>query len=475
MLPAVVFVRHDPAVGIHARFHIGKMRRPEIVPAVLVGPGELHAHGRAGLLRHDCRGLRRIVIAAAAEGAGALEVLHADGRRRDAEHSCHLVARAVDALRRAHHRGTGRRDIGNGAVRAERHVSLIRSAKRRFHHVHCAAEGGGDIALFRDHGIRRLRRAHLIEETSGPCERRRDVPRHLQLLRGAHGVPLVRRDDGEKVALPDDADTANVRDGRFIEAGDACAVRVRTLPGRTHHASVQHARQPDVLYVRVLAADLVREIHTRMAGADNGVPSRSFLRGRAGQRDLERLVAEQVAVRDGLRLVVRCRDDAFCHGESIHGSAEPPGGERQQRLARFGGRRANLRTAALDRRARDGGALVRRHVRVEPHRGDLAHVEVELLGGNLQQRGARALAELGVSDVGRRGVVGMNGDPRVEEFLIGRARDGDAAGRCVRLLGERHAAHAEANHHRAARLQEAAPWKRQRAHRRASAIIADAR
>ena len=176
-----------------------------------------------------------------------------------------------------------------------------------------------------------------------------------------------------------------------------------------------------------------------MAGADNGVPSRSFLRGRAGQRDLERLVAEQVAVRDGLRLVVRCRDDAFCHGESIDGSAEPPGGERQQRLARFGGRRANLRTAALDCRARDGGALVRRHVRVEPHRGNLAHVEVELLGGNLQQRGARALAELGVSDVGRRGVVGMNGDPRVEEFLIGRARDGDAAGRCVRLLGERHA------------------------------------
>ena len=475
VLPAVVFVCHDPAVGIDAGFHVGKMRRPEVVPAVLVGPGELHAHRRADLLRHDRRRLRRIVIAAAAERAGALEVLDAYVHGRDAEDFCHLVARAVDALRRAHHRGAGRRDVGDGAVRAERHVSLIRSAKRRLDHVRGAAEGGGDIALFRDHGICRLRRAHLIEEASRPCERRRDVPRHLQLLCGAHGVPLVRRDNREKVAPADDADAGNVRDGRLVEAGDACAVGVRALPGRPHDASVQHARQPDVLHVRVLAADLVREVEPRMASADDRVLGRSFLRGRAGQRDLERLVAKEIAVLHGLRPVAGNGDDAFRHRELIGWNAQPARGQRQQRLTRFGSRRPDLRTAALDRRARDGGALIRRHVRVEPHRGDLAHVEVELLGGNLQQRGARALAELDVADVGRRGVVGVNRDPRVDEFLIGRARHGGARGGGGSLLRECHVAHAEADHHGAAGFQELAPGKRQRAQRRASAIVAAAR
>ena len=77
VLPAVVFVGHELAVGVDAGAHVGEVRRAVVVPAVLVGAHELHAHRLADRLRHDGRGLRRVLVAAAAEGARAFDILHA--------------------------------------------------------------------------------------------------------------------------------------------------------------------------------------------------------------------------------------------------------------------------------------------------------------------------------------------------------------------------------------------------------------
>ena len=169
VLPAVVLVRDDLSVSVHSDVHIRKVRRPVVVPPVLVGPAELHPHGLADLLRHHRRRLRRIVIAAAAERAGAFVVLHADVCRRDAEHLRDLVSRAVDALRRAHHGRAARRDVGDRAIGTERHVALVRAVIGRLDDVRRPAERRGDITLLGDDGIRGLRRSHLIEQ----CRRAR--------------------------------------------------------------------------------------------------------------------------------------------------------------------------------------------------------------------------------------------------------------------------------------------------------------
>src|SRR5262249_51850452 len=88
--------------------------------------------------------------------------------------------------------------------------------------------------------------------------------------------------------------------------------------------------------------------------------------------------------------------------------------------------------------ARIRASLIRRDVGIESHGLALAHIEVELFGGDLQQRSRSALAELGESDVDCRSVIGVDGEPGVGLFRIGGAGDGAAGipaltGRGLRL------------------------------------------
>jgi len=85
-----------------------------------------------------------------------------------------------------------------------------------------------------------------------------------------------------------------------------------------------------------------------------------------------------------------------------------------QRRTSLNGSRAQLWAAARNRRARIGAALIRRHVRIEPHRFHLAHVDIKLFGGHLRQRSRGALAEFGESYIDGGGVVGMDGEPRID-------------------------------------------------------------
>jgi hypothetical protein len=117
------------------------------------------------------------------------------------------------------------------------------------------------------------------------------------------------------------------------------------------------------------------------------------------------------------------RHDAFRHSKAAGLCAEPRRGEQQQRLARLRGGCAHLRPATMDRRARRGGALVRRQIGIERDSGELAHVEIELLAGDLQQASGVALAELALAEEHGGGIVRMHGDPAVYPTWIGWARD----------------------------------------------------
>src|SRR5262249_16735166 len=113
----------------------------------------------------------------------------------------------------------------------------------------------------------------------------------------------------------------------------------------------------------------------------------------------------------------------------------------------------------------------------EPDPFELAHVEIELLGGDLEETGGVALAELALAEIDGRSVVGVHRDPRIDGVRVGRA--GDIAARGGGWT--RRAAEAEADDEGAAALQQATTRQRAKrgvgeegGHRVPPAIVVDA-
>ena len=260
--------------------------------------------------------------------------------------------------------------------------------------------------------------AHLRVHPGGAGQRGLRLPSDAQLPRGAHGVPLVRRHDADEIATAQGARVRNVADRTLIDADHARAIAVGALAARSHDAAMPHAGPADVLHVRVRAGCLRRYVFARHIGAHDLVVARRFDRGLAGERQIERPIAEQVAVRDRTSRRAAHAHDTVGDRELRDGRAEPRRGEREQRLARLGRGCANSWTAERHGRARYGTALIRRPVAREAREIHLLHREIELLGRDLQQRRRGALAELGMTVKHRSRVVAVDSKPRVEQFLF---------------------------------------------------------
>jgi hypothetical protein len=293
----------------------------------------------------------------------------------------------------------------------------------------------------------------------------------LRPIGGTHRVPFVVGDDAEEIALAHHAGARNVGDRARIDARDPGAVPIGALPARAHDAAVEHVGHAHVLHVDVLAAHLVGNVDARHAGADQPIVGDRLLRRLAGHLHVELLRPDEVAVRDGAGRLAGDRNDAADDLEPLRRRAEPGGGEPQQRLARLRGRGPQLRPVVHDGEARDGRTLVRRHVGIDPHGPELAHVEVELLAGDLQHAGGGALAELDLAEEHRRGVVGMHRDPGIQ---IGGIGCGSAHGGAQQ--GEQRRRHAEGDHEGATLEEIAARQRRggERGHVRSSAMMREA-
>ena len=102
-----------------------------------------------------------------------------------------------------------------------------------------------------------------------------------------------------------------------------------------------------------------------------------------------------------------------------------------------------------------GVTLVSRRIGV-----DLAHVEIEFFGGDLQQGRCGALAEFDKTDEDGSGVVGVDGEPSIDLLGIGRTGNRAACGRvydalrCKLIANE--AGAAESDDQRAACFQKLA-------------------
>ena len=169
--------------------------------------------------------------------------------------------------------------------------------------------------------------AHVLEEIFRRRERRRGrlLPLHLQLPRGADGVLLALAHDRDVVALAHHLDEAgNVLHRRLVDADERGAGKRRAHVPGVDHARHFHVDRPlqrsvhlrrNVVALRRLA-DVLHPLHRlqrRDAGGGVGVL--------AGQRDVEFLAADQLAVGDAAGSG-RCRRSRYETTPSLTASAD---------------------------------------------------------------------------------------------------------------------------------------------------------
>ena len=162
-----------------------------------------------------------------------------------------------------------------------------------------AGKGLRRIAPVRDHRVGGLGGAHALEQVGIARQRRALLPRHLERARGLDRVPLALGDDADEVALAHDRAPGMAAIELSSMLKRLGAVAIGALPARPHDAAVQHVGHAHLLHVDVSSGHLVRDIDARHARAHELVPVDRLLRRDAGELDVERLVAEQLAVADG--------------------------------------------------------------------------------------------------------------------------------------------------------------------------------
>ena len=237
--------------------------------------------------------------------------------------------------------------------------------------------------------------------------------------------------------------------------------------------AVQHARHAHVVHEHEFASKLGRNVDTRLPRADHAVVGGVLGPCLGVEPQHGALARDEVGIAD---VAVRRFGDAhhaIAHLQRIGRHAEPFGGACQQPCARLRGRQAQRLRMDLDRRTRDGRALVGRARGIAEHHAHAGHAKVEFLRHDLRERGLDAGAQVDVPvERGSAAIV-----PHGEQHFV--AFDGVAGDEGRLALGRRrrgrrlaqHQQHAVGGEEFGARLRQvgAARHGSCRAHMRAAA------
>jgi len=162
--------------------------------------------------------------------------------------------------------------------------------------------GGGrktllDVADVGNHRIGRLGGLHSFEQLGIAGQRRGVLPGHLEVAGCPDRVPFAFGDDTDEFAAAHHPRRYS-GDRGLVDVEGLRSRPISALAARAHDAAVQHASDAHVLHVHIFADDLVGNIDARHPRADQPVAADRLLRRGAGERDVERLVADQFAVGD---------------------------------------------------------------------------------------------------------------------------------------------------------------------------------
>ena len=377
---------------------VDERRRALGIPAVLVVPHPLHAHGPSHLAREQ-RGVGgRVLVAVAAIATGAVEVETADLVGRHAERHGQVAAQQVRGLGRRPHRELIVFPFRDRARRPDGAVGVDGELVGGLEPLGRAGESGLGITLVdRDLVFVDRRGTDVLVELAhlGQAFPRR--PRRRQLARRLHGRPLAVGHHGQEVRLahdlPQSLDPAH---RRLVDAP-----KLGADGRRPHDARVEHAGHPHVLHVPPLAGDLRRDVDARHRRTNDGVLAGALERRGLVDLQVELAIPDELAVGDALSRIGLDANHAVPDLQRVRRDAEPLSRLLEQCLARRGRRLADLDAADLDRQAAPRRALIRRRGRVAFDERDPVERHVELLGNDLTERRARARSEVDLARVNR--------------------------------------------------------------------------
>src|SRR5438552_1729163 len=313
-----------------------------VIPTVLVPAHELQANRFAGCLRENRGCLRHVVVAAMAVSARSFAVLHSNFLGDHSKQARHAGARPVHILRRADDQRGLRRHIGERAVWSEGGVRLVWAPAGLRDSVSGPCECACHIAPLQHDPLLGFGRTHLFVEAVVAGQRWRRVPRHFQLLGGANGVPFAFGDNADEIATTHHASFRDVSDGGLVDAQDLCAGAVGTLAARANDAAMHHVRYTHVLNVDIFSAYFFRSVFSLNKPTHHFVLGGRLQRSRPGEREVERLVAHELAVGHGPVRASHDRNDTLRHGQALNGRFQLLGRELEKGEPRLGGGRANL-------------------------------------------------------------------------------------------------------------------------------------
>src|SRR6516164_8787394 len=170
-------------------------------------------------------------------------------------------------------------------------------------------------------------------------------------------------------------------------------------------------------------------------------------------------LAREFPIRHGLAVVA---DRAVFHRRGVVAMVQvhPLGGEIEQHLAHLGAGVAQRDAAVLDRLASRGEAFIGCLSGIAGDERDALRLDLELVGGDLLERGEDSLTKLNLAGADRDGAVGVDAYPGIEHPVVG-----EAARELRRLGGKSAGSEAEGEGERARALNEAAAGKDEAGHR----------
>ncbi|MDT4833035.1 hypothetical protein FQZ97_666200 [compost metagenome] len=425
-------VGHEPAVDLH------ELRGALGLPRMLLLARELHAHRRTHGTREQ-RGIGRHVVGAvaavAARGLHAhdvdLHVVHAHELREIGAQDVRVLRAGPAAQLQA--AAIRRLPLGQRARRADGRMHLVGPHVGALHRLRGGGHGAVDVAFVDQQALRRGVVAQGLCHVAQVGHAGPGLPGHAQFAHRLLGVFLALGDDADEVAHHDHgADAGDVCDRRFVDrferVADELAV-VRARIRRAHHAAVQHAGHAHVVHEHEVARELGRDVDARLARADEAVVGRVLWFCVEVEPQHGALVRHEVRVVEVAVRRLGHAHHAVAHLQRIDGHAQPLGRAREQPRTRLRGGQPQRLRVDLDRRARDGRALVGRARGVAEHHAHAGHAEVELFGHDLRQRRADAGAQVDVAvERGDAAVV-----PQREQHLVAFAGvAGDEGGLALR-------------------------------------------
>ncbi len=287
---------------------------------------------------------------------------------------------------------------------------------------------GQHALLFVHHLVLGRQRQQMVVDAGLVRQRRAGRPfrasceRHARLDR----LLLALGDNAEKAAVAHHGDDAGHRlDRRFVDG-----LQLRAILGRTHHAAMGHAGQPQVLHIGDAAGDLAGNVETLDRLADDLVGGRRLRLCLSRDLAMEIGVAGQIAIAH--LAAVRRADDTIRHRKRRGIDAEALGREFDENLAHLRASEAQRNAAVFDRLAAGGHAFIGGFLGIAGNHVQARERQVEFFRRDLRQGGGDALPQFDLAGADRRGAVRIDADPGIEHAVAG-----EASGQRRRLLRER--------------------------------------